>query len=240
MEIIIAKNYDEVCDIAARRIIGVIKNNPCATLGLATGSTPLGVYSRLVSAYERGELSFAECTAFNLDEYVGVKKDDAHGYAYYMREKLFDNIDIDLNNTHIPCGTAEDLAAECERYTRLLAKHRRDVQLLGLGSDGHIAFNEPGTPFDLHTHVAELAESTVKDNSRLFDSLDAVPRYALTMGIADIVDAESILILACGANKANAVRGMIKGKVDESMPASVLQRHANVTVVLDKDAAKLL
>ena len=240
MEIIIAKDYDEVCDIAAERIIGVVKNNPCATLGLATGSTQLGVYSRLVSAYKRGELSFKKCSSFNLDEYVGVGETDPHGYAYYMREKLFDNIDIDLSNTHLPCGTANDTAAECDRYTKLLANHRRDLQLLGLGSDGHIAFNEPGTPFDLHTHVAELAESTVKDNSRLFENPADVPRYAITMGIADIVDADRILILACGANKANAVYGMIKGKVDESMPASVLQRHDNVTVILDKEAAKLL
>ena len=240
MEIIIAKDYDEVCDIAAARLIKVVKACPRATLGLATGSTQLGVYSRLVAAFGRGEVSFRQCLSFNLDEYVGVSEDDVHGYAYYMRDKLFDKIDINLENTHLPRGTADDLNAECDRYTKLLAKHRRDVQLLGLGSDGHIAFNEPGTPFELHTHVAELAESTVKDNSRLFDDPNDVPRYAITMGIADIIDADRILILACGANKANAVRDMIKGNVDESMPASVLQRHDNVTVILDKDAAKLL
>ena len=240
MEIIIAKDYDEVCDIAAERIKIAVKTNPSSTLGLATGSTPLGVYARLVSAYERDELSFAGCSAFNLDEYVGAGSGDAHGYAYYMREHLFGRIDIDPKNTHIPCGTARDLAAECERYTKLLRAHRRDIQLLGLGSDGHIAFNEPGTPFDSHTHIAELAESTVKDNSRLFANPDDVPRFALTMGIADIIDAKRILILACGAKKAKAVNGMIKGKVTESMPASILQRHEFVTVVLDKDAARLL
>lgn len=240
MEIIIAKDYDSVCELAAEILTGVVAANPDATLGLATGSTPLGVYARLVSAVSDGALSLAGCKSFNLDEYVGAGANDAHSYAYYMRENLFGKTDIDPRNTHLPLGTAPDLAAECERYTALLAANRRDIQLLGLGSDGHIAFNEPNTPFDSHTHAAELAESTVKDNSRLFANPDDVPRYALTMGIADIMDARKILILACGANKAQAVRGMVKGEVDERMPASVLQRHADVTVILDEAAAELL
>lgn len=240
MEIIIANDYGSVCELAAEKIMSVVAANPHATLGLATGSTPLGVYARLVSACARGALSLAGCTSFNLDEYVGIGADNPHGYAYYMRENLFGKTDIDIDNTHLPCGTAKDLAAECARYTALLAKNRRDIQLLGLGSDGHIAFNEPDTPFDTHTHVAELAESTVKDNSRLFAKPEDVPRYALTMGIADIIDADKILILACGANKARAVYGMVKGEVTERVPASVLQRHPDVTVILDKAAAELL
>lgn len=240
MEIIIANDHDAVCERAAELIMGAVAAKPHAVLGLATGSTPLGVYARLVSACARGALSLSGCTSFNLDEYVGIGADDPHGYAYYMRENLFGKTDIDMANTHLPCGTARDLAAECERYTALLAAHRRDIQLLGLGSDGHIGFNEPNTPFGMHTHIAELAESTVKDNSRLFDKPEDVPRRALTMGIADIVDADKILILACGKNKAQAVYGMVKGEVTERVPASVLQRHRDVTVILDKAAAELL
>jgi glucosamine-6-phosphate deaminase len=157
-----------------------------------------------------------------------------------MRTNLFDHIDIDLNNTNLPCGAANDLQAECDRYNALLAKMPADVQVLGLGSNGHIGFNEPNTPFDSVTHLVDLTESTIKDNSRLFNSIDEVPRQALSMGIKNIMQAKSIVMVVSGKNKAEAVKGMIQGEVTPNLPASVLQLHPAVTIVCDKDAASLL
>jgi glucosamine-6-phosphate deaminase len=157
-----------------------------------------------------------------------------------MNVQLFNHVNIDKNNTHVPCGVAHDMEKECERYTALLQENPQDIQLLGLGSDGHIGFNEPGSPFEGHTHVVELEESTIRDNARLFARIEDVPRRAITMGIADVMQAKSILLLANGANNAAAVKAMIQGEVDENCPASILQRHNNVTVIIDKEAAKLL
>lgn len=240
MNIIIAKDYDEACDIAANEIKSVVAAKPNAVLGLATGSTQLGVYKRLAELYRRGELSFKDCVTFNLDEYVGAGANDEYGYAYYMDKNLFSLADFNAQKTHLPIGTAERLDDECERYSALLARSPRDIQLLGLGSDGHIGFNEPQTPFDIKTHVAELAESTVSDNARLFGNIDEVPRRAITMGIAEILQAKKIAILATGAAKARAVFGMVKGEITEACPASALQRHGNTDVILDVAAASLL
>lgn len=240
MKIIVVDDYEQMSDKSAELLGNAVKSDPNATLGLATGSTPLGTYARLVEACACGEISFAAVRTCNLDEYVGLNADNVNSYAHYMRENLFDKIDINIDNTHLPNGAAQDLDAECARYTELLESIPQDIQLLGLGSDGHIGFNEPYSPFDGHTHVVTLAESTVKDNSRLFSHIDEVPRKAITMGIADIMRARKILILASGANKAQAVYDMIKGEINEACPASVLQRHPDVTVVLDKSAAALL
>lgn len=240
MKIIIVENYEEMSDKGAEMIAEVVKNNPCATLGLATGSTPIGLYQRLAEKNERGEISFRKIRTVNLDEYVGLNGENNQSYRYFMNHQLFDHVDIDKNNTHVPCGVAEDMQKECERYTALLRENPQDIQLLGLGSDGHIGFNEPGSPFDGHTHVVELEESTIRDNARLFDRIEDVPKSAITMGIADVMQAKQILLLANGANKAQAVRDMVRGEVDESCPASVLQRHRDVTVIIDKEAAKLL
>ena len=157
-----------------------------------------------------------------------------------MRTNLFDRIDIDLANTNLPCGSAPDAQAECDRYNALLANMPQDVQVLGLGSNGHIGFNEPNTPFGSVTHLVDLTESTIKDNSRLFNSIDEVPRQALSMGIKNIMQAKSILMVVSGKNKAQAVKGMVQGEVTPLLPASVLQLHPFVTVVCDKDAASLL
>lgn len=240
MKIIIVENYDEMSDQGAELIAQVIQNAPRATLGLATGSTPIGLYQRLIKKNERGEISFKDVKTVNLDEYVGLNGENEQSYRYFMNVQLFNHVNIDKNNTHVPCGVADDMEKECERYTALLQENPQDIQLLGLGSDGHIGFNEPGSPFKGHTHVVELEESTIRDNARLFARIEDVPRRAITMGIADVMQAKSILLLANGANKAAAVKAMIQGEVDENCPASILQRHNNVTVIIDKEAAKLL
>ena len=240
MKIIVVENYEEMSERGAEIIAEVIKTNPNATLGLATGSSPIGLYKRLISQYEQGEISFKDIHTVNLDEYVGLNGENNQSYRYFMNNQLFNHVDIDKNNTHVPCGVAEDMEKECERYTQIIRDNPQDIQLLGLGSDGHIGFNEPGSPFDGHTHIVELEESTIKDNARLFDKIEDVPKSAITMGIADVMQAKSVLLIANGANKAQAVKAMIQGEVTEDCPASILQRHNNVTVIIDKEAAKLL
>lgn len=240
MKITIAKNYDEMSKAAAEIVTSVIENNPHAVLGLATGSTPIGLYENLIESYKQGKLSFKDIKTVNLDEYVGLDLSDDQSYAFFMRDKLFDHIDIDLNNTHIENGKAKDKQEECERYNRLLEELPPDVQILGIGSNGHIAFNEPGTSFDSVTHIVDLTESTIKDNSRLFDSIDCVPRQAFTMGIKNILNAKKIVILASGANKAKAVYKLIAEEVTEELPASILKTHNDCTLICDEAAAELI
>ncbi len=239
MKVIVTENYDEMSKKAAELINELVKNNPNAILGLATGSSPIGMYKYMAEACKNG-LSYKNVSSVNLDEYVGLTADHDQSYAYFMRTNLFDNIDIDQKNTNLPCGSAADKQAECDRYNALLETMKQDVQVLGLGSNGHIGFNEPGTPFESVTHLVDLTESTIKDNSRLFNSIDEVPRQALSMGIKNIMQAKSILMVVSGKNKAEAVRGMVKGEVTPNLPASVLQLHPFVTVICDKDAASLL
>ncbi len=240
MEIIVVKNYKELSKLSAEVIAEVIKNKPDAVLGLATGSTPIGCYENLIEMYRNGELSFEQVRTVNLDEYVGLDKNHPQSYAYFMRDKLFNKIDIKPENTHIPNGCAEDLVDSCDRYNHVLSVLHRDVQLLGLGSNGHIGFNEPGTPFCALTHITDLAESTIKDNARLFNNVDEVPTQALTMGVKDILRADKIIILASGKNKAEAVKAMVKGPITNQCPASALQEHENCIVILDEDATSLL
>lgn len=240
MQIIVVENYDEMSLRGAEILASVVKEKPSATLGLATGTTPIGAYRELIRRYERGEISFRLVHTVNLDEYVGLDGLNPHSYRYFMQNELFSHVDIDVSNTQVPSGVAADLAAECRRYTQMLADTPQDIQLLGLGSDGHIGFNEPGAPFAGHTHVTDLAESTIRDNARLFDRIEDVPTRAITMGIADVMQAKKILLMANGRNKAEAVRAMIRGEVTEACPASVLQRHPDVTLILDREAAGLL
>ena len=240
MKIITVKNYTELSALAADVICDTLVRNPSATLGLATGSTVLGAYAHLRDRCNSGAITLQNVTVFNLDEYVGLAPAHVQSYAHFMKINLFDGTDMDLHNFHIPCGVATDLSEECKRYDRLLQTNPRNLQLLGLGSNGHIAFNEPSTPFVVRTHVVQLAQSTVADNSRLFEDAGQVPRRALTMGIRDIVAAERVLLLASGANKAQAVRDMIEGEVSVACPASVLQRHPDVTVIIDEAAASLM
>ena len=240
MKVIIVKDYEEMSLKAFEVMSEVVKNNPSAVLGLATGSTPIGLYKNMIKDHKENGTSYKNIKTVNLDEYAGLDYSSDQSYVYFMRTNLFDHIDIDLKNTNIENGKAEDRLAECERYNNLLEEMQQDIQVLGIGSNGHIAFNEPGTPFGSVTHIVDLAESTIKDNSRMFASIDEVPRQAFTMGLKNIMNAKKILILANGANKAKAVYGLVKGTVTEDLPASVLQLHPNCVVIADEAAASLL
>ena len=240
MKVIITENYDEMSKKAAEIMISLVKNNPNAVLGLATGSSPIGMYQYMAKDCQNGGASYKNVSTVNLDEYVALTADHDQSYAYFMRTNLFNHIDIDQNNTYLPCGSAPDAQKECDRYNALLEDMKQDIQVLGLGSNGHIGFNEPNTPFDSVTHLVDLTENTIKDNSRLFNSIDEVPRQALSMGIKNIMQAKSILMVVSGKNKAEAVRGMVKGEITPALPASVLQLHPFVTIICDKDAASLL
>ena len=240
MKIIVTKDYEELSFKAAKIMLEVVRENPYAVLGLATGTTPLGLYAYMIADHEQKGTSYAHIRTANLDEYKGLPKTHPQSYAYFMRKNLFDGLGIHSENTNIENGMAADEEKECARYDEVLEQLPRDIQLLGLGSNGHIAFNEPGTPFGSGTHVVSLAESTVKDNARLFDDISEVPRKAFTMGIKQIMQAKKILILASGANKADAVAKMVKGEVTEAVPASVLQLHPDCTLIVDKAAAAKL
>ena len=237
MKVIIAKDYEELSHKAAEIMINVVKENPSAVLGLATGSTPIGLYKAMIEDHVKNGTSYKNVKTVNLDEYVGLPADNDQSYRYFMRDNLLDHIDVDLDNTNIENGVAKDLDAECARYNALLHALPRDIQLLGIGANGHIAFNEPGTPFDSETHVVDLTENTIQMNSRFFADEKDVPRRALTMGPKNIMDAKKILILAVGANKADAVKRMLNGPVDPSLPASILQKHPDCTLIADEAAA---
>ena len=240
MKVIICKDYEEMSKKAAETIIAVVKKNPSAVLGLATGSTPIGTYSEMIRDHKENGTSYKGVKTVNLDEYVGLDVNSDQSYVYFMRHNLFCGLDIDLANTHIENGKAEDKEAECRKYDELLKTLVQDVQVLGIGSNGHIAFNEPFTPFDSTTHIVDLTENTIKDNSRLFKSIDEVPRQAFTMGLKNIMDAKKILILANGKNKAKAVYGLVKGEVTTEVPASILQKHSDCTLICDEEAAALI
>lgn len=241
MIVVTAKDYDEMSMKAYEAMKKVLTEKSDATLGLATGSTPVGLYKLMIADYEAGKISYKDMTSINLDEYVGLPVTHPESYRAFMNRNLFDHIDIKKENTHVPDGLNPDLAAAADAYTAYIAAHPADVQILGIGSNGHIAFNEPGTPFDSHTHVVTLKEGTRKDNARFFDNdIDKVPTHAVTMGLKDIMSAKFIILLANGSGKANAVNAMINGPVSEDCPASILQTHPNVLVVTDEAAAYYL
>ncbi len=240
MKVIICEDYDKMSKTAFEIVVDVVKNNPNAVLGLATGSTPIGLYKNMIFDHKTNGTSYKNVRTVNLDEYEGLDYSSDQSYVYFMRDNLFDHLDINLENTNIENGKATDADAECDRYNKLLESLQQDVQVLGIGSNGHIAFNEPGTPFGSVTHVVKLAESTIKDNSRMFKSIDEVPTRAFTMGLKNIMNAKKIVILANGENKAKAVYGLVKGEVTTDLPASVLQLHPDCTLICDKAAAKLL
>lgn len=220
--------------------INTVKNNPKCVLGFATGSSPLGVYANIIKAYQNKEVSFKDVVSFNLDEYVGLDGNHDQSYRYFMNHNLFDHIDIDKNNTHVPCGIG-NYEQKAKEYDTLIANAGGiDLQILGIGSDGHIAFNEPGTSFDSLTHVATLAASTIQDNSRFFASIDDVPTKAVTMGLKSIMNAKKIVLIATGTNKAQAIKGLIEGNQSIDLPCSILQNHKDVTIYIDEAAASLL
>lgn len=228
MKIIFTEDYDELSEKAFEIMKDVVKINPYAVLGLATGTTPLGVYKRLIADHLKNGTSYKHIRAVNLDEYKGLSAIHPQSYAYFMRKNLFENIDIDLDNTYIENGTAEDESAECKRYDKLLKLLPRDLQLLGLGENGHIAFNEPNTPFDSTTHIVNLTESTIKANSRFFNDISDVPKQAFTMGMKSIMQAKKILILASGEIKAKAVYKTVKGEVNVNCPAKYITKTSRL------------
>ena len=238
MKIIIAKDYDTMSEKAFEIMRKVVICNKNAVLGLATGTTPLGLYREMIKDHKENGTSYSEIKTVNLDEYVGLDITNSQSYAYFMRENLFRHIDIKAENTFIENGKAIDKQKECERYDGLLAELKQDIQLLGIGSNGHIAFNEPNTSFSSTTHIVNLTENTINDNSRLFKSINDVPHQAFTMGIKNIMNAKKILILASGENKSNAVYQMIYGDVNEKVPATILRTHPDCTLIVDEDAAK--
>lgn len=240
MKLLIADNYDEMSRLGFEYVKSIVTNNPSAVLGLATGSTPVGMYSLMIKDCKENGTSYTSVKAVNLDEYVGLEKTHDQSYAYFMKHNLFDGIDINQDTAEIPNGMAKDVEVECARYSAVLEKYLQDVQVLGLGPNGHVGFNEPNTPFDSKTHLVHLTDSTISANARFFANKDSVPTKALTMGIAEIMKAKTLLLLASGKNKAQAVYDMLKGPVSESCPASVLQNHPNAIVIVDKEAASLL
>lgn len=236
---VVVGSEEKISALIAEDFIKVVNEKPNAVLGLATGTSPLKVYADLAKANKEGRVSFKGCTTFNLDEYVGLEGTHNQSYRYFMNENLFNHIDIDKKNTNVLLGVG-DYVTFMNQYDEKIAKAGGiDIQILGIGSDGHIAFNEPGTSFDSLTHETELTEQTIKDNSRLFNDISEVPTRAVTMGLKSIMNAKKIVLIATGKNKAQAVYGLIKGPVVESMPCSILQRHPDVTVYVDEDAYSL-
>ncbi|MCL2620490.1 MAG: glucosamine-6-phosphate deaminase [Defluviitaleaceae bacterium] len=235
MKIIITDNYNTLSAAAGDIIAQQIKAKPDSVLGLATGSTPIGTYKHLVEA----GLDFSNVQAFNLDEYYPIPRTNDQSYYYFMNENLFSQVNIDKKNTHIQNGEASDPQAECQRYEDAIkGAGGIDLQLLGLGLNGHIGFNEPDSHFPKATHHVALDESTIEANSRFFASSDDVPRHALTMGIGTIFNARKIVMLISGEAKADIAKAVIHGNIDPQIPASILQLHPDVTIILDKDAAK--
>lgn len=241
MKIIRAKDYDDMSRKAANVLAAQVLLKPDSVLGLATGSSPLGMYQQLIERCKKGDISFAKVVSINLDEYAGLAPEHPQSYRYFMDHNLFNHIDIPPASTHLPNGLAEDATGECERYEALIASHGGiDMQLLGLGNNGHIGFNEPGGSFEKATHKVQLTESTIDANKRFFDSLDEVPRYAYTMGIRAIMQARRVLLVVAGSQKAQIVREAFFGPVTPEVPASILQLHGDVTLVGDEEAFSLI
>ena len=237
MKVIKTADYQEMSKQAANLIGAQVVVKPDCVLGLATGSTPIGTYKELIRRCEAGELDFSNVTSVNLDEYKGLPRDNDQSYYYFMNENLFDHINIDKANTNVPNGMEPDADKECERYEELIKTLGGvDLQLLGLGHNGHIGFNEPADEFVKETHCVDLQESTIEANKRFFESIDDVPRQAYTMGIKTIMSAKKILVIASGADKADIVNRAFFGPVTPQVPASILQTHPDVTVICDEAA----
>ena len=239
MRVIVTENYEEMSRVAANIIIDIVKSNPEAVLGLATGSSPIGTYDNMVKDHKENGTSYKNVKTVNLDEYVSLAPEHDQSYAYFMRKNLFDRVDIDLANTNLPSGIAPDAQAECDRYNSLLDTVKQDVQLLGLGSNGHIGFNEPDSELIPNTHLTALTDSTIEANSRFFASENDVPKHALTMGIASVFKARKIIVVASGANKAEAIRATLCGNLTTNCPASLLRLHPDVTIICDEAAYSL-
>ena len=237
----IVKDYDELSKRATKIIRGAIKNKPNSVLGLATGSTPVGCYRELVRTHKEKGLDFSKVVTFNLDEYIGLSPTHPQSCRYFMDEKLFNHVNIKIENTHIPNGLSDDLQGACKEFEEAIKRSGGiDLQLLSIGANGHIAFNEPGSPFNSRTRVVSLSERTRKDNARFFKSIDEVPRQAISVGIGTIMEARKIVLLASGTEKADAVAKSVDGPITTGVPASILQKHPDCTFILDEAAASKL
>ncbi len=242
MDLKIVDNYSEMSEIAANTVAGLVQSKQAAVLGLATGSTPEGMYARLVEIYREGAIDFNSVKTFNLDEYVGLAPEHPQSYHQYMNKHLFDHVNIKPNNTSIPyCSSNDDPAVVCAEFENKIKQAGGiDLQVLGIGVNGHVGFNEPASHLRTTTHLVELAEETIEANSRFFNTVDEVPGKAITMGMGSIMGARKVILLASGKNKAKAVRSSFSGLISTETPASLLQLHREVMVVVDREAASLL
>jgi len=234
-------SYEELSAYSAELVAGVVRQKEDAVLGLATGSSPMGLYEELIKLYDDGNLDFSKVKSINLDEYVGLDGTHNQSYRYFMDLNLFNHINIDKNNTHVPNGVAEDLQKGAEEYDELIdSMGGIDVQILGIGPNGHIGFNEPAEQLNLNTHVADLTQETIKANARFFASESDVPTQAVTMGMGPIMKAKKVILIASGENKAWAVKSLTDDVITTLIPATLLKLHSDVTVLLDRGAASLL
>ncbi len=236
MKFITVDSYEKLSRDAANIISAQVILKPDSVLGLATGSSPLGTYKQLIKWYEKGDIDFSEVTSVNLDEYVGLDGSNDQSYRYFMNENFFKHINIDINNTYVPNGCADDLDSEGQRYDKHIENLGGiDLQLLGIGLDGHIGFNEPDKYFVKSTHVVDLHESTIEANSRFFESIDDVPKQAITMGMVSIMQAKKILLIASGKAKRDILEKAFYGPITPEIPASILQLHPDITVIYSEN-----
>ena len=241
MIIYVGKDYQDVSRKAANIMSAQIIMKPNAVLGLATGSTPVGLYKQLIEWYNKGDLDFSQITSVNLDEYKGLSGDNDQSYRYFMNTNLFDHVNIDKNRTYVPNGLEEDSDKACADYNEIIRSVGGiDIQLLGIGGNGHIGFNEPGEAFEKETHCVDLTESTIKANARFFESMDEVPKQAYTMGIKNIMQARKVLLIVSGEGKAEILDKVLYGPVTPQVPASILQLHNDLTVVADEAAMSVI
>lgn len=240
MKLVVCKDQNEANKVAGDMMVETVKENPEAILGLATGSTPVGMYNYMIEEHKENGTSYKNVSTVNLDEYIGLEPTHEQSYRHFMNETLFKGLDINLENTYVPSGMG-DGEANAVAYEETLAELGPvDIQVLGIGTNGHIAFNEPGTSFDLGSHVTNLVPETIEANSRFFDSIDDVPKTAITMGIKSILRAKKIILLAFGENKAEAIKGTFEDEISTDLPATALRNHPDVTIITDEAAASLL
>ncbi len=238
MKIIIADDYNAMSRTAALEIKNIIDKKHDSVIGLATGSTPIGTYEELIRMNKNKEIDFSGVKTINLDEYIGLNGSNNQSYRYFMNEELFNHINIDKKNTFVPDGSAHDIFEEAKNYDKMIDEFGGiDLQILGIGNNGHVAFNEPDDYLNVGTHVTRLTQNTIEANARFFDSMDDVPKEAITMGLGQIMKARKIILLANGINKAEAVKGLLSGKITTDNPATLLQLHRDVTLIIDREIA---
>ena len=237
MKVLVFESYEEMSRVAANILADTVKSKPDGVLGLATGSTPVGMYNCLADMCQKGELDFSSIKTVNLDEYYPISPDNRQSYRYFMNENLFSKINVNIDNTNVPAGNAEDADLECQRYEKLIdSLGGIDIQVLGIGQNGHIGFNEPEEKLYSDTHVTALTESTMQANARFFSEDEVMPDKALTMGMGSIFKADKILVLANGKSKRNAVSQLVSGRITTSCPVTLLNLHKDVTLICDKEA----